>query len=105
VSTPAARSSTPSTTASTTADVTVTVRIAGGKILSGVQTVKVRAGQTVQLAGTSDVADSLHVHGYDKTLELQPGKTATVAFTGDVKGVFEIETHESEKLVAKLVVS
>jgi hypothetical protein len=36
---------------------------------------------------------------------LQPGKTATVAFTGDIKGVFEIETHESEKLVAKLVVS
>ena len=28
-----------------------------------------------------------------------------VTFTADVKGVFEIETHESAKLVAKLMVS
>ena len=81
------------------------IRIADGKIEPNVQTVKVRAGQAVTIRGVSDVAESLHVHGYDKTLDLKPGEPAELTFTADVKGVFEIETHESEKLAAKLNVS
>ena len=83
----------------------MTVRITAGKVQGGVQTVKVPAGQTVTLSGVSDVADSLHVHGYDETLELTPGKEASLTFTADVGGVFEVETHETGLLVAKLQVS
>ena len=84
---------------------TVRVEQKDGKVVSGIQTVKVDSGQSVELTGISDSADSLHVHGYDKTLELEPSREASITFTADVKGVFEIETHETEKLVAKLVVS
>ena len=87
------------------ADVTVDIRIADGKVTTGVQNVKVKSGQSVLIRGVSDVADSLHVHGYDKSLDLEPGKPAEVTFTADVTGVFEIETHETAKLVAKLTVS
>ena len=87
------------------ADVTVDIRIADGKVTTGVQNVKVKSGQSVLIRGVSDVADSLHVHGYDKSLDLKPGKPAEVTFTADVTGVFEIETHETAKLVAKLTVS
>jgi PBP1b-binding outer membrane lipoprotein LpoB len=87
------------------ADVTVNVTVANGKVNPSGSTVKVKAGQTVLVTGISDAADELHIHGYDKELALAPGKTASVKFTADMKGTFEIETHESGKLVAKLVVS
>jgi plastocyanin len=87
------------------ADVTVNVTVANGKVNPSGATVKVKAGQTVLVTAVSDAADELHIHGYDKELALTPGKTTSVKFTADMKGTFEIETHESGKLVAKLVVS
>ncbi|WP_350278388.1 cupredoxin domain-containing protein [Kribbella sp. HUAS MG21] len=87
------------------ADVTVDVTVANGKVNPSGATIKVKAGQTVLIKAVSDAADQLHVHGYDKELALTPGKPASVKFTANMKGTFEVETHESGKLVAKLVVS
>ncbi|ADB30751.1 hypothetical protein Kfla_1656 [Kribbella flavida DSM 17836] len=87
------------------ADVTVNVTVANGKVNPSGQSVKVQAGQTVLITAVSDAKDELHVHGYDKELALEPGKPASVTFTANMKGTFEVETHESGKLVAKLVVS
>jgi len=87
------------------ADVTINVTVANGKVNPSGATIKAKAGQTVLVTAVSDAADELHIHGYDKELELTPGKPASVTFTADMKGTFEIETHESGKLVAKLVVS
>jgi len=67
--------------------------------------VRLRRGQSVAVTALSDVAESVHIHGYDKTLTLTPGKPTTVRFIPDQSGVFEIETHETGKLVAKLIVS
>lgn len=94
----------PSPTAGTDA-VVVKVQVSGGRVRPGLQTTKVKAGQKVTITATSDVADSIHVHGYDKTLDLPPGEAASVSFVADVKGVFEVETHETELLVAKLAVT
>jgi hypothetical protein len=88
-----------------TADVTINVTVADGKVKPSGATVKVKAGQSVLITAVSDKEDELHIHGYDKELELAPGKPASVKFTADVKGTFEVETHKSGKLVAKLVVS
>ena len=79
--------------------------IANGKVSPSGASIKAKAGQTVRVTGTSDVADELHIHGYDKEIELTPGKPASLTFKADTKGTFEIETHETAKLVAKLVVS
>ena len=87
------------------ADTTIAVVIADGKVSPNAGNVRVKEGQTVQVTITSDVDESIHVHGYDQTAEASPGKPGAVTFTADVKGVFEIETHESAKLVAKLIVS
>jgi hypothetical protein len=113
VATPPAPTSTPpgSTPSNTTdpsgeqADVTINVTVANGKVNPSGSSIKVKAGQTVLITAVSDAADELHIHGYDKELELQPGKPASVKFTANMKGTFEVETHESGKLVAKLVVS
>lgn len=87
------------------ADVTVNVTVANGKVNPSGSSIKVKAGQTVLITAVSDAEDQLHIHGYDKELELKPGKPVSVKFTANMKGTFEVETHESGKLVAKLVVS
>lgn len=87
------------------ADVTVDVTVANGKVNPSGATVKVKAGQTVLIKAVSDAEEELHIHGYDKELELTPGKAASVKFTANMKGTFEVETHKSGKLVVKLVVS
>ncbi|MGW7683586.1 cupredoxin domain-containing protein [Kribbella sp. NPDC054772] len=87
------------------ADVTIDVTVANGKVNPSGATIKVKAGQTVLVKATSDADEELHIHGYDKELELTPGKPASVTFTANMKGTFEVETHKSGKLVAKLVVS
>jgi hypothetical protein len=102
------KSGTPSNTADPSgeqADVTINVTVANGKVNPSGTSIKVKAGQTVLVTAVSDAADEVHIHGYDKELPLTPGKPASVKFTADMKGTFEIETHESGKLVAKLVVS
>jgi len=87
------------------ADVTINVTVANGKVNPSGATIKAKAGQTVLVTAVSDANDEVHIHGYDKELPLTPGKPASVKFTANMKGTFEIETHESGKLVAKLVVS
>ncbi|WP_344222240.1 cupredoxin domain-containing protein [Kribbella sancticallisti] len=87
------------------ADVTINVTVANGKVNPSGSSIKVKAGQKVLITAISDAADQLHVHGYDKELELTPGKPTSVTFVANMKGTFEVETHESGKLVAKLVVS
>jgi Cupredoxin-like domain len=101
-------SSSPSNTADPSgeqADVTINVTVANGKVNPSGASVKAKAGQTVLVTAVSDADEELHIHGYDKELELTPGKPASVKFTANMKGTFEIETHKSGKLVAKLVVS
>jgi hypothetical protein len=95
----------PSTSQTAAADVTVKVNIAEGKVTPNGAGVRVDRGQTVQVSATSDTDESLHIHGYDKTLAVTPGQPSAVTFLADQSGVFEIETHDSGKLVAKLIVS
>lgn len=88
------------------ADATVAVTVAGGKVSPNAENVRVRRGQTVRFTLTSDVtAESIHIHGYDKTLEATPGRTTRLDLVVDQSGVFEVETHETAKLVAKLIVA
>lgn len=95
----------PSSEPTPDADVTIEATIADGKVSPSTQTVKAKAGQKVRITVTSDVDDEIHVHGYDEEVELKAGRPGSVTFTADTKGTFEIETHESGKLIAKLVVN
>jgi hypothetical protein len=87
------------------ADVTIAISISGGRIEPNGAKIDVKRGQRVQITATSDVVDSLHVHGYDRYLDVGPGKPAELIFTADQSGVFEIEAHETAKIAARLVVS
>lgn len=87
------------------ADVTLDVTIANGKVSPSGKSIKVAVGNKVKITGVSDVHEEIHVHGYDKTLKLDKGKPGSLVFTADKKGSFEVETHETGKVIARLVVS
>lgn len=70
-----------------------------------VKTIKVDKGDTVYFRAKSTTADELHIHGYDKYVDLPAGKTVNYKFTAHLDGVYEIELHGNGEKVAVLKVS
>jgi hypothetical protein len=92
-------SSTTTQTPTTTANAPVTIRVVvkGGKPVGGIQRATVKKGQTVAIVVHSDVADEVHVHGYDLHKDVTAGGTVRIVFPATITGVFEAEL-ESRKL-------
>jgi len=82
-----------SSSASSAAGQTIQVSYAGGTITGGGR-VPVKLGTSVTLEVTSDVADEVHVHGYDLMQDVTPDGPATVTFDATIPGVFEVELEE-----------
>ncbi|MCR3739094.1 hypothetical protein BS35_001638 [Actinomadura glauciflava] len=106
---PAARSGSPAAPGSAPAAsgpsaVRITVTVTGGKAHTAKRRVKVPRGATVEITVTGDTADEFHLHGYDRELELRPGRAATLRFTAATPGVFEAELHHSGARVLELQV-
>jgi heme/copper-type cytochrome/quinol oxidase subunit 2 len=95
----------PSPESTDTKSKTLDVVIADGEVTPNAERVEVGVGTSVILQIRSDVADEIHVHGYDEEIAVEPGKPATLEFGADETGRYEIETHESHKLVYQLVVT
>ncbi len=73
-----------------------------GSTVTGGGRISVPLGETVTLRFTSDMADEIHIHGYDLTLDLEPGVTAEISFLTEIPGIIEIETHSNHQVVANL---
>ncbi len=84
---------------------TIAVEVAGGKPVGGVQRVKVALGSVVGLMVASDVAEEVHVHGYDILRAVSDGHPAHFAFNAEIPGVFEVEFEGSGRLLMQLEVS
>ena len=59
-------------------------------------------GDTVKFRVRVDVADHVHVHGYDLMKDVEPGKTITFSFPADITGIFEIELEDRGEEIAQL---
>jgi hypothetical protein len=90
--------------ASTDAGQRIEVAFAGGQVSGDSGRVPVPVGTPVTLAITSDVADEVHVHGYDLEAELTPGTPAQLTFEATIPGVFEVELHEAGTVLLSLQV-
>ncbi|MBW0092510.1 hypothetical protein I4I73_21995 [Pseudonocardia sp. KRD-184] len=92
------------TTAVPTAQV-IAVTFADGRSDRAADRIAVPLGEAVELTVTSDVADEVHLHGYDRSALVTAGGSATLSFTADIPGVFEIELEELGEPLARLEVS
>jgi hypothetical protein len=86
---------------------TQTIRIgyADGTVTGDTGRVHVALGSTVALVVTSSVADEVHLHGYDKKVDVPANGTATLTFTATIPGVFEVELEKLSKTLVMLEVS
>lgn len=82
----------------------IEVDVTDGTVDTAEDTVEVAVGGTVRVTVTSDVDDEVHVHGVDRTVDLSAGVPATLEFTVDEPGVYEVETHGSHLLLFQLLV-
>jgi hypothetical protein len=97
----------PATTTTTTtagAPVTIRVLIKGGKPVGGIQRATVKKGQKVAIVVHSDVADEVHVHGYDLHKDVEAGGTARIVFPATITGVFEAELESRKLQIIELTV-
>ena len=79
--------------------------IENGVKTEGLDTISVRVGETVRFEVEADVADEVHVHGYDLTFETNPGEETLVEFVADATGIFEVELEGSGVSVVDIEVT
>jgi cytoskeletal protein RodZ len=85
--------------------VRVRIRVENAQPVGGVQDHEVAEGDEVLLVVTSDVADEVHLHGYDLPAAVAPGQPARIRFDANLVGEFEIELEERGVPIGNLVVS
>jgi FtsP/CotA-like multicopper oxidase with cupredoxin domain len=61
-----------------------------------------KEGDTVRFRVRADVADEVHVHGYDLMKDVEPGETITFSFPAKIPGIFEIELEDAGEQIAQL---
>ncbi len=85
-------------------DSTIIARVEAGSVVEGGERVELDVGEAVVIEVTADVADEVHVHGYDLFAETVPGEATRIEFTADIPGVFEVELEDAHLLLVELQV-
>jgi ABC-type Fe3+-hydroxamate transport system substrate-binding protein len=85
----------------------VTIAVTVGVDSSPERVEQVALGSQVTLALTNpNEDDEFHLHGYDLSPgETPKGETATITFTADKIGEFEVESHHTEDVLVVINVS
>lgn len=86
------------------ADQLIEVAVSGDSVENGGRH-EVAVGDTVAITVTSDVADEVHVHGYDVYADIGPDAPTTFSVEATIPGVWEVELHDSGLLLLELAVS
>lgn len=72
--------------------------------VNGPPLLAVTQGERVTLRVRSDVADELHVHGYELSAPLPAGEVVALAFIAGKAGRFEVELHKAHREIGALEV-
>lgn len=81
------------------------VVIRNGAPVGGVKELDYNAGDQIRFTVHSDVADEVHVHGYDLAKEVPAGGSVSFSFPADIEGIFEVELEERVVQIAELTVN
>jgi hypothetical protein len=84
--------------------VVMRIVVENGVPKGGIVREKVSEGDRVVLVVRSDVADEVHLHGYDVSRDVEAGGTARLPFRATVPGRFEVELEERGVPIAELTV-
>lgn len=82
-----------------------TVLVRNAKPVGGIKDLNFKKGGTVRFKVDSDVADEIHVHGYDIMKDVKPGHPITFSFPGKIDGEFVVELEGRKQQIATLRVN
>jgi plastocyanin len=82
-----------------------TIVVKNGEPVGGVQDLEYKAGEQVRFTVDSDVADEVHVHGYDLMKDVAAGGSVSFSFPAEIEGIFEVELEEHGEQIAELRVN
>jgi cytoskeletal protein RodZ len=82
-----------------------TITVVNGQPQGGVKTVSFKKNDQVVLKVQSDVADEIHVHGYDLKKDVTKGGSVTFNFKATIEGRFEVELENAGTQIANLEVT
>jgi FtsP/CotA-like multicopper oxidase with cupredoxin domain len=99
---PTAAETAPATTETAPEPRVEAIRIRGGEPVGDARTLAFESGETVRLRFSSDTAQEIHIHGYDRYVDVPAGGSKTDTFKANAEGIFEVELHSTGALLAKL---
>ena len=88
----------------TAAIVQIPIVVRGGKPVGGIKRATVAKDRVVVLVVRSDVADEVHLHGYNVMRDVEPGTPARLRFRATIPGQFEAELEERGLQIANITV-
>ena len=90
---------------STTTKGVTTIVIKNGKPVGGIKQLTYNNGEQVRFKVDSDVADEVHMHGYDIMEDVKAGGSARFDFPATIEGVFEAELEDRKEQILELTVN
>ena len=81
---------------------TVRIVVRGGEPVGGIRNVTVAKGRQVVLIVNSDVADEVHLHGYNLKRDVAPGSPARLPFKATINGTVEVELEHRGVPLARI---
>jgi hypothetical protein len=78
------------------------ITVERGKPVGGIKRATVQKGRQVSLVVHSDVADEVHLHGYDIMRDVVPGRPATIEFRATIVGTVKAELENRGLQIATI---
>jgi len=82
-----------------------TIVVRGGQPVGGVQELSFEKGERIRFTVQSDVADEVHLHGYDIGKNVDAGGDVEFDVLASIEGVFEVELEERVVPLAEVTVN
>ena len=82
-----------------------TIVVEGGKPVGGVAELSFTKGERIRFAVESDVADHVHLHGYDVFMDVSAGGRVAFDVPATIEGVFEAELEDRAEPLAEITVN
>jgi hypothetical protein len=82
-----------------------TIVVKNGKPVGGIRDLSYKEGDQIHFKVQSDVADEVHVHGYDLMKDVKAGGMIEFDFPATIEGVFEAELEARKEQIVELRVN
>ena len=79
--------------------------VRGGEPTGGVAELSFEKGERIRFVVASDVADHVHLHGYDVFEDVPAGGRAAFNVPADIEGKFEVELEDRAVPLAEITVN